>query len=819
MKVLISKQTTTTKPENYAPYQYVDAYTSMDISIKEFGKLIGDGHAWRAFNYVEGAERVLKKNVTCSYVLGLDFDNVDAEPSEICEYAASIGLPLNLYYYTFSQGKKPKNNFRAIWCFKESIGLKHYETMYKMLLELFAQYNPDRNVKDASRLWNGTCNEVVIENEKFTTLKELGWIGVCEKIEKNIQTSSIKRTTKTFCDKYFDDDDDCAPAEAVTIDVDWFEQLRGVCGLWDKWESGKYLKYNQRLTLFTNLKYLKYSDNNRTVLQDVLNIFYNNAATYENHTCNEEQIRKAFGSRSLTPRRIMKDEFGRYITIPEFFSGGRKEQVINNVSEKVDLEGLDKELDAEIPKALSSTDNVYIECQTASGKTQRVIDWMLHTLWQKKRIIYSVPRYNTIDEFVDRFKMAYNERCAFGEDIEYPIHTVPQREYTNSDLIKLELGLAPDTKNLERSSAIRELMGDEWTGIYVVTHSLLSKLNNIDVDTIIIDENIEETLVRNIKYDLDLLKILENYTPDTQPITDLINNAKEKKIGEYIDISGLVKTICSEKFNLESYINAKQTPKVKNLYACCGLDGMARVGVSVNEHYIRFTLKSNLLSMAQEQQIPIKFFSATPKDAYLKAYYQEFDVEKLTFTRARNKGEIIQYVGCTGAKGNKDGKKIKNLINYIKKVLTPEQIANSYCLTFKDFADEFESAGFKIPRMPISGEVIHLANNSGLDFLKGYNVIVAGKFDYRDEWYFDTFYDLHEPTVELPHREKTKKIINGNAQQLFLWQDQQLQDIQLGNIREHLEQSTGRARALRESGANVYVFADLKIADADKYIK
>lgn len=824
MKILISKDATQTKPTDYRPYQTVYAYNSYEFdTCDDMAELIGSGHAWRAFNYVEGAERVIKANTTATYIIGMDIDETDATPEQVCEYALSIGLPVNFYYYTYSQGKKPKNNFRVVWCFKESMDMKHYETMYKMLLNLFEQFGPDKATKDASRLFNGTDKGAVVIKSELSTLKELGWLGVCEKVKNNISTSNMRKTTKTLCNKYFSDDDDaCAPAEVVTIGVDWYEQLRGNCDLWTWWEKGKYLDYNQRLTLFTNLKYLKYSDTGRTVLQDVIDIFYEHEDTYTNHTCDEAQIRQIFGSRSLTPLPVMRDAFGHHVTIPQFFQGGLPQKIVNNIEEKVELEQLDAELNEEIPELLSSQDNIYIECQTASGKTHRIINWMLHQDLNNVRIIYSVPRYNLISEFVDRFKYAYHmDSACFGDsdDMTYPIYTISERTYTDADLNRLYIGLPADNTDAARSSDIKQFFNGDWHGVYVITHELLSRLTEIKASIIIVDEDITETLIRYITYDLDALTVLGNYTPKKDIINKIVESAQHKQTGECIDISGLSDVICDETLNLDDYLECKM-PKVKNLFDCTKLTRDAHIGETAfgKQKTIRFTLKSDLINAAVENNVPIKLFSATPKDALLKAYYNSFDFKKVKFERAKNKGEIIQYVGCTGAKGSKDNIKIDRLIEYIKKSLPKKVIDDAYCLTFKDYTDYFEQKGFNIPYTP-DGKVIHLGNNSGLDILKGKNVIVAGKFDYPDSWYFDVFYDFNDATAEKPHRENTKQIINGNAQKLYLWTDETLQQIQLDNIRQILEQSTGRARALRESGANVYVFADLKIADADKYIK
>ena len=95
-----------------------------------------------------------------------------------------------------------------------------------------------------------------------------------------------------------------------------------------------------------------------------------------------------------------------------------------------------------------------------------------------------------------------------------------------------------------------------------------------------------------------------------------------------------------------------------------------------------------------------------------------------TFPTAQNEGEIIQYMGITGAKGT-NCSKIEDLIKYVKLKIPAEEQKEAYVLSFKDAIPQWKEAGFKIPEY--NGTPLHIANNAGLDLLKGKTVIVAGK--------------------------------------------------------------------------------------------
>ena len=108
-------------------------------------------------------------------------------------------------------------------------------------------------------------------------------------------------------------------------------------------------------------------------------------------------------------------------------------------------------------------------------------------------------------------------------------------------------------------------------------------------------------------------------------------------------------------------------------------------------------------------------------------------------------------------------------------------------------------------------------NNAGLDCFKGKKIIIPGKFDYDEDWYLDLFYDTHDIDVK-PQKKNQVIELNGFTQKLFLWEDEDLRAVQIQNIQLAIEQTCGRARALREAGATVYLFSNFVVGDVDKII-
>ena len=799
------------KPANYI-------FGTLD-NVEDVARLIGEGRAWRAGLYEPTADSFKKANVKAAQIIALDFDSCEQEPQAIVDYATSIGISPSAWYYSYSQGIKAGYNFRVLWILEEPIKAIQYETIYKAMLEQFSQYNPDSSTKDASRLWFGGNRGVNVLSHTPMPLSVIGWLGVAEKVKEGQAIQKARKAVKACENKFFEgqEAEDLEPLY-MTQGRRWWEELRFKCWLWDRWENGMYLNYNQRLTLFTNLKYIKYADNNLSVLKQILEIYERFKGVYEGHTCNEEQIRSMFLNTTLHAMGIVKvNGEENPITVKDYLNRS-PHQVINTI-EKISLEELDKLLREEMPRLLDKKGIIYIKSQTASGKTYHVIQWLLQQDLSKKKIIYSAPRYTNLDEFVERFTAAFNEAEAgkpMPKRAEDYIKQIPRGKYTSADLLLMEMGFPAATKQDERFRAIQEMLDKGSKGLFVCTHQCIAHLRECNADYIIIDENIEEALFNVVELDevglSGLIPCVENEEKQ-QIILGLVNSIKTKQRGEIISIEPLKQALV--KFDWESYFNSKN--KVAGIGKILEPNKEPpMIGSSKGNATIRITTKSTLIDNALANDIPIKLLSATPKSMMLSKIYNTDAIELYEFPLARNEGQIIQFMGVSGAKGVNNSK-IDDLIKYVKMKIPEEEWKTAYVLSFKDSIAQWKAAGFKIPYKIENGERkdIHLANNAGLDLLKGETVIVAGKFDNNDDFYINRYYDMFPDSKTPPKRiMKTIKIAE-RIRSLYLWDNDILQDLQIETIKLYLEQSAGRARALREQGAKVYLFANFPIEDAD----
>lgn len=799
------------RPENYI-------FCAFD-TIQEVAEVIGEGRAWRAGLYETSADSFKKANVKEAQIIAMDFDACETEPQGIVDYATSIGISPSAWYYSYSQGIKAGYNFRILWILEEPIKAIQYETIYRGMLEQFSQFNPDNSTKDASRLWFGGNRGVNVLTHTPMPLSVLGWLGVAEKVKQGQQIQKARKAVKACENRFFEDKaaEDISPLY-MTQGRRWWEELRFKCWLWDRWENGMYLNYNQRLTLFTNLKYIKYADNNLSVVKQVLEIYNRFKKTYEGHTCTEEQIRSMFLNTTLHAIGIVKvNGEENPITVKDYL-GRSPHETINNI-DKISLEELDKLLAEEMPRLLSEEGIVYIKSQTASGKTYHVIQWLLRQDLTKKKIIYSAPRYTNLEEFIERFTAAYNEAHAGGgleKQAEDLITFIPRGKYTQADLLLMEMGFPSATRQDERYRAIQEMVDEKNKGLFVCTHQCIAHLRECKADCIIIDENIEEALFNVVELDEVGLGGLISCCEDEekqQLILQMINTIKERERGEIINIEPLRRALSN--FDWEKYINSKN--KVAGVGKVLEPNKEPpMIGSSKGNATIRITTKSTLISNALANGTPVKLLSATPKSALLGRIYNTDKIDLFEFPLARNEGKIIQFMGISGAKGT-NCSKVEDLIKYVKMKIPDEEQKTAYVLSFKDAIGKWEKAGFRIPYKLEDGEKtpLHLANNAGLDLLKGETVIVAGKFDNNDDYYINRYYDMFPDSKTPPKRILKTVEVAGRIRSLYLWDNEVIQDLQIETIKLYLEQSAGRARALREAGAKVYLFANFPIEDAD----
>lgn len=833
-----SKSSYERKPSNAAPLQNKNNYVQEDKTIEEIAELCGTGHAWRAGIYDMSGGTFKKKDVKGNQLIALDFDACAASPLEVVQYAENIGLPANFWYFSYSQEPQkaaeivrkipttykyllshrektdvfsPKSgyNFRLIFCLERVISAREYESAMLNLLAAFDRYSPDKATKDSSRLWYGGALGSCLLTTESLPLSDLGALAAKQKVREGIEPRKAMKQKKGFIPYYAE----LPEQKTVKVNSGWYEKLQDRCWLLDRYRAGEYLDYNERLSLFSNLRYLSYNTKVRTVLEDVLSWF--NPHVYAGHTCDEEQIRAKFRDCTLKPVPIVRGRGGKPVTVPEFFEDDIDVPITPQCS-KVSIQELDSWMDEVVPAFLNDrTGNVRIlKSQTGSGKTKRIIDWLLSLEdLQNRKIIYAAPKHDNLKEFEERFlaKASFNQNGL--------IHRCPPKEVSQEDVFYLQLGLPAKTKSAERKGFIDKLFNDEDKGVFLITHSLLTALSGLTPELIIVDEELDSSLVKETKIELSNLASIVPFLDATtaKKLVDFIDEVKnrDRKNGIDIDLSFLRQEVAPQlREQVDAYLATTSAANiVSGFFDCLENDGKLSKG-KAGTNCIRVVKKSTLIEECQSKSIPVRIFTATPMNKRTEKYYG-IETEVIEAPLAANTGRIVQYRGCSGAKG-KDNEKLSALAEYMKSVLSSEIIANSPLLTFKCGNDQdkefWKEQGFNLAND--GTKQIHFGNNSGLDLFKGRSIIVAGKYDLPHQSYQDEWDDWGDGSELIRQNQSVK--FNGIEQTLYLYTQEDVREEQIQRLESAVEQAAGRARALREEGATVYLFCNFVIADADE---
>ena len=833
------------KPANASVLQRKPAYVQESLSIQDIAKLCGTGHAWRAGIYDSLQDGTFRKSdVRMAQVIALDFDASHKPPCEAVAYAEDIGLPVTYWYPSYSQNPEmlstenmPKSavlaprlisiyishggetshfaykngyNYRLCWALERAISPREYEDIYKSLQVTFADFAPDKTTKDCSRLWYGGRLGAEVLNNKPLPMTAIGAMTARAKVQAGQEPRKVMRQSKGYIQDYAE----MPEPECVVVGDGWHQRLRGKCRLWDKWQAGEYLDYNERLALLSNLKYLRYSSGSKSIIKDVL--AYYDVETYKEHSCDEAQIRRMMADRSLKPFAIVHGPLGAPMTVPDYLASPESHCITPQLP-KVSIDELDAWMDRHVPSFLAdATPGIQVlKSQTGSGKTHRIIDYILNQAdIGSNKIIYCAPKHSNLAEVEQRLLA----KATFAQSSR--IHRCPAREVNQADLIYLSLGLPAKTRSAERKGFLDKLYDKSEPGVYLMTHSLLTALSNVQADLIIIDEEIDSSLIKETHIDLPSLGTLVPFLSETrgERLTRWIYKVRDmtREDGLDIDLGLLQREIAPAiEAQIDDYIARTTSNLAVGLFDCLRV-GKGRLGQDAGGHnYVRLVRKSPLIDNAVRDGVPIRVLTATPLNKRTELYYS-MQIKVITAPMASNNGKLIQYAGKTGARGLHNAN-LSSLSAYIKECLPPEVIARAKLITFKASRDEqafWQSEGFALAEM--DGTQIHLLNNSGLDCLKGQELIVAGKLDLPQEHYQNMYDDIHQDAPRLLTRQNQTVELNGVRQTLYLFDDDYIRDIQLQYIQSITEQAVGRARALREGGATVYLFCNLVIGDIDE---
>lgn len=828
--------------------QKVLHYQTIEATARQIFKLVCEGRCWRAGIYKTGATQSRDIDFQGSTTIALDFDKFEATPQEMVEYCIEKGVEPNFWYYSFSQGIKENNNFRLVWILDSMISPEEYAKLIIALLNDAVFCKADPACKNIGRVWFGTRKGgEFIKSEPisfsafdvFPRIVEAATPKGGKGKGKNAKAEDIEQATtdQTFImPKY---------------SFDWNKHLAGVCDLWDKWRQKKYLKYYQRLLLFSELKALKYEESiKKSILDEIM--YYYDADLYADSKCNRAEIQYFLSGKTRMPSNKIVVYNGKEYTIAEWFNSG--DYVLRDKAEaertRIPLEKQTKIADKLITKSLEAEKEVsYIELQTEAGKTERIIKYLSSLDLTQTKIIYSIPTYILIDEFIKRITDAGVSKDA----IIFP----PKVEYTAEEQLYLDFGFPEYVKvndtMVERKKVLAKVEDTETKGLFILTHAALTHMRRVEAKKIIIDENIEDCLVKRHSINLSALGALKTfvYTKDEilkHPPRHIVikgETAEEKiaflesQIKQVCDdIDYLIETVKTAEpqtiintidfKRLITYINGYRMSKDNSVREILANIGQLRNAtlVSVGENtfkgtrYLYFEIASPLIANAIYDGIGINLFTGTPKLNQLEAGLPEDlrgRIKVIKIPRADPKGNILQWM-IKGASGSKASiaKTMDFAIDELESLGVEWRDIN--LLTLKEFVDMAISKGFKIPTTE-AGEPIYIENCAGIDYMKGKDLIVIGKADIPRNSYMDM---LHNGNLS-DRMKMTTRVIDDTGVEAYIYgfTEPELWELQAEQIRLPLEQAVGRARTLWYD-CNVYVFCDFPVRNVKNptdYIK
>jgi len=809
--LVIGKKRWMEKPDNtqLPSCQVVGHYVKREVSIAQAFTYITEGRCWRAGVLKDKATNLKKESFEGAQIFALDFDSCDNTPEEIVAYCQSITIPPNFYYWSFSQGgKKPKNNFRIVWVFSAKISAEQYEELYKAILQdnMFAA--ADKATKDISRLWFGTSKGGSLLSEEPI---EYSNFNIFARTEAISSSAGEKKTKVYYQGKTAQD------FIMEKEDFPWDEALKGVCDLWDRWTNKEYLHYGQRLLLFTELKCLKYKDGiNISILDRIMS--YYDAELYAGSKCSIKEISYFLSSKTSdkVENKIVAFDNEEY-TISEYFNSGaynRKFEAGEGV--RITREELKQQADDKIPATLAADGIHYIECQTEAGKTERIIRYLCGLDFKEKKVIYSVPTYKLINEFIVRLEKA-------GFDMSY-IHYPRKVDYSEEDLILMDAAFPEHIKMtpemLERKRELQKINDNSVRGLFLITHTCLTHLRAYNVDEIIIDENIEDLAIDRSYIPLTNLYSLNAFLnkegrEELKKLTDIMEDGKPQDIIEGIDSIKLFNSI-----DINKLIHSKTDFRDENgkMYPIGKIRFADKLSVSENRFGIRslyLETMSKLFKYSIDNHIRVNLFTGTPKIAQLTAGLPPEIAEVINnnivkINRAKPLGHIYQFKKFKGSKYSLSNRKTWE---QIQKELEKWGVdwRNTNTLTLKDYYVEAGKMGFKIPKS-LEGEYMYIENCAGLDCIKGEDLIVIGKADKPKETYLDmTGGKIKDKSATTKAR--TFEEVAG-THKIFGFNDNELWQLQAEQMRLYTEQAVARARTLWHN-VRVYVFCDLPVRDAE----
>ena len=219
---------------------YEESYVNLD----QMALGISQGRTFRTGLFDRNVCRFRKVNAIGAMFIVLDFDDTDFTPHDVVEFGTAHDLRPTMWYYSFSQGKKEKNNFRIIWVLDDIMNPSEFDRTMAYIYDLFSKFEPDPATKDISRMWYPGAMGVEITN-----YDKISWTDLQAILPAPVNTSVVDKVHR-------ESNLDLSGAKFLPV-INWEKDLDEHCPIWNKFKSGKRLHRQERMVLFSNIRLLK----------------------------------------------------------------------------------------------------------------------------------------------------------------------------------------------------------------------------------------------------------------------------------------------------------------------------------------------------------------------------------------------------------------------------------------------------------------------------------------------------------------------------------------------------------------------------------
>jgi hypothetical protein len=767
----------------------------ISVTVRELRNMVSEPLSYTVCPSIFNGKRS-NDNWLSQEVFFLDFDGGITQ-EEAIGILRNRGLAPNIIYNTFSHTEEnPK--FRIILCADRPVEDKESGNLIrKFLINLF-DGRADRSCGDASRMFYGGKNGIVLSEEPVNLDLIHSYAMTQLVVNDGMQTRKLQKYGNTYNSyRTFQNSAKTTNSSDCTNDrLDYIKIIKKVKFDWksaqkrililNDFAKGKELKYLQLFGLITNLVHF---NGGEKFLKKTMKHFNQLGKTnYKQKDFALIQVCKKF---NYYPQMLCNfspyEQDHRFHNIARLIKKHSKEVQDYMPSIKISLEEAEKFLEEAFNKAISATDqSIYIiRAQTAIGKTK--------LLTSQGDATICFPTHSLVTEVSKRMNIEHNvvkelpnfENDFFNKKIK-KFYQIGKYHQARSFIEKIENGELDNVSHVDAQRAgefLAENVKIKKSKKTALTTHFRGVQESYIHQTIIFDEDPFQNLLKIKFFNISDLEILTKAIPNSQKIEKPIQNLKDCQVDTVYSTRSL--GIEDPLIDQELELSDMQS----DVFGFLSSDYCCKTSEETGKVYY-----------CQHHRLPddkkIIILSASPCLEFYKSVYGG-RVKFFDIPLAENRGEIVQFT-CNGFSRSSFEEHLNDqLMN---------RIGGKKVLTFKAHVDKF----------PHAVKDVYFGNCAGYDSLKGQDLAVVGT-PHQDPIRYLFIAQAMGIDVNNLSKEMSRRKIewNGFRFNFMSYEDERLRNIQLEVIESELVQAVGRSRSLR-TDAQVFVFSNLPLRIASR---